>query len=325
MKTSIAMTTYNGEQFILEQLNSFLEQSCLPDELIICDDCSTDNTISIIEKFCLSSPFRVKLVKNKINLGYVKNFEKALSLCSGELIFLSDQDDVWFPEKIQAIKIYFKQSNAALLAIHDARIVDDRLNWMGVTSLGQIQSGFGSDEHLITGALSVIHKDLLQFILPFPNRLSELTNIGHDGWVHLLAKFMGTRHVIECSLQLIRRHSLNTSAWIASSTKKINKFKVFLAHFKTTPALSYKDRLYLNEVLHSRLIYAKSNQLSDEKFCAIATSLCYLISERRAILLRSKLLTSGFLMKRWTSLQMLFCGDYKYFNGLNSFFRDFVR
>lgn len=322
---SIAMATYNGEEYLKEQLNSFAMQSRLPDELVICDDCSSDETILIIEEFIRISPFSVRLIKNSINLGYIKNFEKALSLCTGELIFLSDQDDVWFSEKIQCVENTFNESEDTLLVVHDGKIVDERLNWNGATSLSQVRSGFGGDEHLITGNLSVIHKDLLRCILPFPNELAEITKIGHDGWIHLIAKFMGTRRVIASPLMLIRRHSLNTSAWIASSTAKISKITVFFAHFKTSPAISYQDRIYLNEALQERLVYADSHGVSEATSSAIDVSLSYLKSERQAISYRSAILTAGFLTRRWKSLRMLIGGHYKYFNGFNSFLRDFVR
>lgn len=324
-RVSIAMATYNGEEYLKEQLNSFAMQTRLPDELVVCDDCSSDGTVSIIEDFIRLSPFPVKLIRNPINLGFINNFEKSLSFCSGDLIFLSDQDDIWFPEKIKIIENYFQENEDTLLVVHDGKIVDERLNWNGATSLGQVRSGFGSDEHLITGTLSVIHKDLMRYILPFPNRLAEITNIGHDGWIHLVAKFMGTRRVIDCPLQLIRRHSLNTSAWIASSTTKISKFTVFLAHFKTSPANSYQDRIYLNEALQERLLYAYSHGVSEVVSSVIDVSLSYLRAERRAISYRSAILTAGFLIRRWRALRMLIGGHYKYFNGFNSFLRDFVR
>ena len=322
---SIAMATYNGAKYLQEQLDSFAAQSRLPDELIVCDDGSEDETIAIVQEFSQRAPFAVRLIKNPINLGYVKNFEQALSLCTGELIFLSDQDDVWFSDKIQFIKNYFQDNEGCLLIVHDGKIVDERLNWTGATSLGQIRSGFGSDEHLITGTLSVIHKDLMRYILPFPNGLAEITNIGHDGWIHLIANFMGTRRVIECPLQLIRRHSSNTSGWIASSTAKISKFTVFVAHFKTSPAISYQDRIYLNEALQERLVYADSHGVSEVTSSAIDVSLSYLKAERQAITYRSEILIAGFLTRQWKAIRMLIGGHYKYFNGFNSFLRDFVR
>lgn len=97
---SIAMTTYNGEKYVKEQLNSILDQISPPDEIIICDDCSTDSTKSILEYFSSQYPTIIKYYANDCNLGYRKNFRKAISLCSGNYIFLADQDDIWEKNKI---------------------------------------------------------------------------------------------------------------------------------------------------------------------------------------------------------------------------------
>lgn len=97
---SVAMTTYNGEKFLQEQLESILNQTYKNIELVICDDCSTDNTIEIIKKYS-NKDFRIKYFINDQNLGYSKNFQKVISLCNGEYIALSDQDDIWNLDKIE--------------------------------------------------------------------------------------------------------------------------------------------------------------------------------------------------------------------------------
>ena len=101
---SVAMCTYNGEKYIQEQLESIIYQSVPPDEIVICDDCSNDATLEIVKDILNSYDGIVQLVSNKHNLGYRKNFEKAISLCHGDIIFLSDQDDVWSSNKIEIIK-----------------------------------------------------------------------------------------------------------------------------------------------------------------------------------------------------------------------------
>lgn len=99
-KVSIAMTTYNGQAFLEEQLNSLLTQSFYDFELIICDDGSKDNTLKILNEYS-SKDKRIKIIENKENKGYAKNFLDAVSLCSGEFIFLADQDDIWEKNKIK--------------------------------------------------------------------------------------------------------------------------------------------------------------------------------------------------------------------------------
>ena len=97
---SVALCTYNGGRFLREQLQSIADQSARPAELVICDDGSTDDTVSIAETFARSAPFRVDVHRNRTRSGTIANFDYAMSLCGGDVIFLCDQDDVWHPEKI---------------------------------------------------------------------------------------------------------------------------------------------------------------------------------------------------------------------------------
>ena len=101
MKISIAMCTYNGAEFLSAQLQSILTQSRPPDEIIICDDRSTDDTQSLLRKFAAESAIPINVHINDQNLGSVKNFERAICLCTGDVIALSDQDDVWRNDKLQ--------------------------------------------------------------------------------------------------------------------------------------------------------------------------------------------------------------------------------
>lgn len=104
MMISVAMATYNGAQYITEQLDSICNQSCKVNEIIVVDDCSSDNTVEIIEKYIQSHPeYKIKFFKNESNLGYKKNFYKALSLCEGDIILLCDQDDIWMDNKVEVL------------------------------------------------------------------------------------------------------------------------------------------------------------------------------------------------------------------------------
>lgn len=102
---SVAMATYNGEKYIRKQLESILNQTKMVDEIIICDDCSSDNTCVIINEIIRThlEGNRIRLICNERNLGYIENFRKSISLAKGEYIFLSDQDDIWHPEKVELL------------------------------------------------------------------------------------------------------------------------------------------------------------------------------------------------------------------------------
>src|SRR5690349_17434303 len=104
MRISIALCTYNGGPFLAEQLASYVQQTRLPDELVVCDDCSSDNTMAILRDFAARAPFAVRLHQNAANLRSTRNFEQAIRLCTGDVIALSDQDDVWLPEKLERME-----------------------------------------------------------------------------------------------------------------------------------------------------------------------------------------------------------------------------
>ena len=99
-RISIAMTTYNSERFVAEQLESFVRQERLPDELVVSDDASVDSTVEVVRGFAARAPFPVRLFVNQQHLGLTKNFERAIAESTGDIIFLSDADDSWYPHKI---------------------------------------------------------------------------------------------------------------------------------------------------------------------------------------------------------------------------------
>lgn len=110
MRLSVAMCTYNGEKYIREQLMSIRNQTLRIDEIVICDDCSEDDTVEIIENLIRQYDLPVRLHVNTWNHGYRKNFEQAICRCSGDIIFLSDQDDIWLPTKVETIIGYFNSN-----------------------------------------------------------------------------------------------------------------------------------------------------------------------------------------------------------------------
>lgn len=130
MKTSVVMATYNGEKFLKSQFDSILSQTVLPDEIVVVDDGSCDNTIRIIKEY--SKRYRelveFNVVSRSGNLGYIKNFIDGIRRASNELIFLCDQDDLWSSNKIQEIKEYF-EDNSDMIALHsNTDIIDQNDN-----------------------------------------------------------------------------------------------------------------------------------------------------------------------------------------------------
>ena len=125
MKTSVALCTYNGEKFLKEQLDSILNQTVKVDEIVVCDDGSTDATVSILNSYKEAFPSIFRVYQNEKNLRSVKNFEKAISLCENEIIFLCDQDDVWKPEKVSVFLEKFRENTDVDVFASNAEIVDE--------------------------------------------------------------------------------------------------------------------------------------------------------------------------------------------------------
>lgn len=128
MTTSVALCTYNGASYIQEQIESILNQTMPVDEIVICDDGSTDDTVSIIQQISSSIPEKLRLIKNPTNLGLCANFINAISLCKGDIIFLSDQDDVWHNNKVEKLTHYLIQHPKIDLAFSDATLMGGRFN-----------------------------------------------------------------------------------------------------------------------------------------------------------------------------------------------------
>lgn len=128
MKVSVAVATYNGENFIEEQLVSIGEQGYQPSEIVICDDGSSDDTLFICEKFSRKSSFPCLIFRNEKRLGFADNFLRAASLCSGDLIAFCDQDDVWTKDKLARCVAWFQRSSEIMLVSHNAWVVEENLD-----------------------------------------------------------------------------------------------------------------------------------------------------------------------------------------------------
>lgn len=126
MQISVALCTYNGKAFLKEQLDSILSQTICVDEIIICDDGSIDGTLEILDSYVNRYPKLIHLFTNKKSLGTIKNFEKVIGLTNGDLIFLADQDDIWFPNKVEIIEGYFKSNKKCNLLFTNGDLINER-------------------------------------------------------------------------------------------------------------------------------------------------------------------------------------------------------
>lgn len=125
MAVSVAMATYNGEKYIKKQLDSIVKQTCVPDEVIICDDCSKDKTVEIVNDYANNfNDIKWKIIVNDKNQGYIKNFINAIKNTNGDIIILSDQDDVWTEDKVQKICNMFLEHDDMMSVHMDYSIID---------------------------------------------------------------------------------------------------------------------------------------------------------------------------------------------------------
>lgn len=186
---SIALTTYNGEKFLKEQLDSLLEQSYSDIEIIVCDDCSTDSTPEILEAYQKKDP-RLIFYINEKNLGFKKNFEKCISLCKGDFIALSDQDDVWTKDHIACLVSNIGDHD---LICGNAYLVDTDLQNSGITLFNTLDIDFLPESKdawffylihhgIIQGACTLFKSSLLKKALPIPDSVKF-----HDYWLSLIA------------------------------------------------------------------------------------------------------------------------------------------
>jgi len=229
MKLSIALATYNGTVYLKEQLESIAAQTRPPDELVISDDHSTDDTTRLIEEFAAHAGFPVRFSVNESNLGTAKNFEKAISLCRGDVIVLSDQDDVWHSDKLESVERIFAAKPQLSLVFSNAELVDESLRRYDETLFDLVQfneqkqrlvkSGRALDlqlrENLVLGCTVAFRSDLKELILP----ISGDGPLVHDGWIMLLVAAVGEIDFIQRPLLKYRQHPAQqcrvaeTSTW----------------------------------------------------------------------------------------------------------------
>ncbi len=204
---SVCMATYNGEKYIKEQIDSILSQLSLGDELIISDDMSTDSTRNIIKSF---EDERVHLYLHRKNHGFVKNFENALRHAKGDVIFLSDQDDIWFPNKV---KRTLEELERVDFTVSDCRTVDKNGQVISDSRIRDFNIKTGFWRLMIKtrylGCCMAFKRSILRAVLPFPNNSLYLE---HDLWIAAVAECYFKTSLIDEPLIIYRRHGDNASS-----------------------------------------------------------------------------------------------------------------
>ena len=237
---SVAMCTYNGERYLREQLESIASQTRLPDELVICDDRSTDSTAEIIRNFADLAPFPVRFNLNPVNLGgaakgITKNFEQACRLCTGDLIAFCDQDDVWLPQKLARMAQTMEEQPQLGGVFVDAQLINDQGVPKGM--LLSETTGITRSEHerlmrgevlpvllsmtKVYGCTLMVDAQLLMEILPVP------PNWWFDAWVPCMVAIHSKLEFIPEQLFYYRIHATQSGvgASLPTVSERVKQWK----------------------------------------------------------------------------------------------------
>lgn len=209
MKISVAMAVYNGEKFLGEQLDSILCQIGPLDEVIISVDPSGDGSSALVSAYA-GRDERVKMVAGE-GRGLIRNFENAISHCTGDVIFMADQDDVWISGKTELCMKCFEDVRV-MAVLHDAVVCSADLSKELMPSFfayKNCRNGIVRNvlKNSYMGCCMAFRKELLNWVLPFPKRIPM-----HDQWIGLMAEKHGKTVFLQEKLLKYRRHKQNKSA-----------------------------------------------------------------------------------------------------------------
>lgn len=228
LRVSVAMCTYNGARYVGEQLGSILDQTNRPNEIVIADDGSTDGTLGVVREIWTErqpGDVSLNILAQGARLGVTANFQRAIDATRGDLVALSDQDDVWHPERLSLASAAFRADESLLLQNSDARLVDASGRPLGMTLLDALRvSAVEHDEidrgqafhayirrNLVTGATVMFRRSLMAAAAPFP---SEWV---HDEWLAIIAAATGRVMLSDVALIDYRQHGSNAIG-VASPT-----------------------------------------------------------------------------------------------------------
>ena len=321
MKISVAMCTYNGELYLKKQLESIAYQTVFPSELIVCDDCSTDGTAQILIDFSQKAEFPVSIYQNKGNLGSTKNFEKAIGLCSGDVVVLADQDDIWREDKLALIRETFLKNQEVGLVFSNGHIVNyegrqlDGSLWDSFRFTGlerkRIERGEAFDvllgHSIVTGATMAFKAQFIELIRPIP------VDWVHDGWITLLISTVAKIKPINLPLISYRKHA-SQQIGVGSKRGVIGRLK----------SVSYDDDLLMyiiqSELLKKKILSMPITSSSHRNIDVIDDRLSHL---RYRINLRC--LNYFMRMPLMIRELLVFKRYHKYSNGLSSFVKDIFK
>jgi glycosyltransferase involved in cell wall biosynthesis len=249
---SIALATYNGENYLAAQLKSLVDQADQIAELVVADDGSTDHSLAIVRKFSANAPFPVRIIENATRLGYRANFMQAAAACTGELIAFCDQDDIWRPDKLATVVNAFADPNV-LLVFHDARLVDDAGHSISTLFRGRARKIYPPLSMrpwmIIPGLTQTMRRSLLRFTPLHSQSIDPYVpseRMSHDIWCPFWASVLGNIAYLPDPLVDYRQHGANTSGWLQASWSAYLHEQISNAeNYAEANAISSRNRLDL--------------------------------------------------------------------------------
>jgi glycosyltransferase involved in cell wall biosynthesis len=251
----VAMCTYNGSRFLPEQLESIAIQTRPPDELVVCDDNSSDHSAEIVRQVFHRVPFPVRLVVNDHTLGSVRNFEKAISLCQKQIVALADQDDIWYPHKLERLERTFLTSSKVVAAFSDADVIDEDSRPLSPRLWASFSFGVGEQRRfsagdaigvlakypVVTGAAMAFRREFFDMLAPIPE------GDVHHRWMSFLLAACGPFQPISEPLMQYRRHARQQIGPGASTLRDR------LARARNTGPQFYREEIERFQRLRQRL------------------------------------------------------------------------
>jgi glycosyltransferase involved in cell wall biosynthesis len=319
MKISIALATYNGEAFLEELLNSILNQIRIPDEVVISDDNSNDNTIKILDEFKKRAPFEVKLLKNS-GKGFNTNFENALRNTTGDIIFICDQDDVWLKEKIEKVIKTFDANPEIYLIIHNLEFCDSELNPIGQTKIERFKNYKHQYNGYVTGMATAVRKDFLHTCFPVPN------SINYDSWLHMCAVALEKKKIINDVLALYRRHDTNETkdSWI-NTPYRLKRHHIILSSLIFIKSINNND--LKNELLNSQQLLKYLQNIKESNSLPINNIDKIILFQKNRLeyqKYRYSILQKNRIIRIQKCIFLYLRGGYSQYSGLRSMLKDII-
>lgn len=327
-RVSVAMCTLNGARFLEAQLESILAQSRLPDEVVLCDDGSTDGTLDIANQFAKKYPNSFRIIRNERKLGYCRNFESAVRHVTGDIIFLCDQDDVWFPDKVASMLRVFAEDPRLVVVYSDAVLTNEELQPTGTVferrrdaqlrkppTLRQLSQGVA-----FNGPMMAFHSRLKPFVVPF----SPLSlQWAHDHWIAFIAYAVGEIGVIDRPLVYYRRHGTNSGGDAELDGGLLYQWRVVKKKYVGSTEYGERRRGWEDMVARLREIKEAGLPLDDaaklERLQQVSEMCLQFATARQTYKTRTRMArTRG-------ALRLLLTGEYhRYARGVKSFVQDVV-